>query len=341
MKRNLAIIILFLLSLQVSFAQSKQPLPIIDMHLHSIGINDNGPAPVNVGAPFKNFGSHDPGKPYAPNFIRILKTDSLFEYTITSPATDDDLMNESIFILNKRNIHAVTSGDIMRVRKWKLAEPKRIIPAVMFSFGDTLSQKLSVDSLRSLFQSKEFKVFGEIVLQYGGYSASDPAFEPFLKMAEELDVPVGIHIGLGPPGIGSLPPGSFKASLCSALNLEEALKRHPKLRVYVMHAGWPMLDDMLALLYVYPQVYVDVGIIDYILPRKEFYHYLQRLVEAGFGKRIMFGSDQMVWPKAIEIAIKNIEAATFLSQEQKRDIFFNNAARFLRLTEKEINDMKK
>jgi predicted TIM-barrel fold metal-dependent hydrolase len=311
------------------------------MHLHSLGINDFGPAPVKAGAPFKNFGSHDPVRPYAPDWIRISKTDSLFEYSITSPSTDDDLMNESISILNKRNVHAVTSGEVTRVRKWKLAEPKRIIPAVMFSFGDTLSKKLSVDSLRSLFQSKEFRVFGEIVLQYAGYSASDPAFEPFLKMAEELDVPVGIHIGLGPPGIGSLPPGSFKASLCSALNLEEALKRHPKLRVYVMHAGWPMLDDMLALLYVYPQVYVDVAVIDYILPRKEFYHYLQRLVEAGFGKRIMFGSDQMVWPKAIEIAIENIEAATFLSPEQKRDIFFNNAARFLRRSEKEINDMKK
>ena len=335
------ILILLVISVKTSFAQLKKPLPIIDMHLHAIGINDNGPAPVNVGAPFRNFGSHDPIKPYGPNFIRILKTDSLFEYTITSPVTDDDLMNESILILNKKNIYAVTSGEVMRVRKWKLAELKRIIPAVMFSFGDTLSHKLSVDSLQTLFQSKEFKVFGEIVLQYDGYSVSDPAFEPFLKMAEDLDVPVGIHIGLGPPGIGSLPPGSFKASLCSALNLEEALKHHPKLRVYVMHAGWPMLNDMLALLYIYPQVYVDVAVIDYILPRKEFYRYLQRLVEAGFDKRIMFGSDQMVWPKAIEIAIENIEAATFLSQEQKRDIFFNNAVRFLRLSEKEINDMKK
>jgi len=341
MKRNLTIIVLYLLSLQVSFAQSKQPLPIIDMHLHAMDINSNGPAPVNVGAPFKNFGSHDPVNPYMYSFMRILKTDSLYEYTITSPTTNVDLINESISILNKRNIYAVTFGEVWRVRRWKLKEPKRIIPAMTFSFKDTLSQKLSVDSLRSLFQSKEFKVFGEIGLQYEGYSASDPAFEPFLKMAEELDVPVGIHTGLGPPGVGAFPSSSFKASLCSALNLEDALKRHPKLRVYVMHAGWPMLDDMLALLYVYPQVYVDLGVIDFLLPRKEFYYYLQRLVEAGFDKRIMFGSDQMVWPEAIEIAIENIEAATFLSQEQKRDIFFNNAARFLRLSEEEINNMKK
>ena len=39
---------------------------------------------------------------------------------------------------------------------------------------------------------------------------------------------------------------------------------------------------------------------------------------------------------AIEIAIATIENAPFLSEEQKRDIFYNNAARFLRLSEEEI-----
>ena len=46
----------------------------------------------------------------------------------------------------------------------------------------------------------------------------------------------------------------------------------------------------------------------------------------------MFGSDQMVWPKVIGMAIDGIESASFLTQEQKRDIFYNNAARFLRLS---------
>jgi predicted TIM-barrel fold metal-dependent hydrolase len=45
----------------------------------------------------------------------------------------------------------------------------------------------------------------------------------------------------------------------------------------------------------------------------------------------MFGSDQMVWPGLIDAAVRSIEEATFLSAEQKRDIFYNNAARFLRL----------
>jgi predicted TIM-barrel fold metal-dependent hydrolase len=50
----------------------------------------------------------------------------------------------------------------------------------------------------------------------------------------------------------------------------------------------------------------------------------------------MFGSDQMVWPGAIEIAIANVESANFLTPEQKRDIFYNNAARFLRLSPEEM-----
>jgi uncharacterized protein len=50
----------------------------------------------------------------------------------------------------------------------------------------------------------------------------------------------------------------------------------------------------------------------------------------------MFGSDQMVWPGVIEPAIKAIEQAPFLTRQQKRDIFYNNAARFLRLSREEI-----
>ena len=59
------------------------------------------------------------------------------------------------------------------------------------------------------------------------------------------------------------------------------------------------------------------------------------MVDAGFGKRICFGSDQMIWPQTIAAGIETINHAIFLSPEQKRDILYNNATRFLRLTEEE------
>lgn len=97
-----------------------------------------------------------------------------------------------------------------------------------------------------------------------------------------------------------------------------------------------MLDDTLAMLWTHPQLYVDVGVISFAIPRAAFHTYLRALVEAGFGQRVLFGSDQMVWPEAIEVAIESIETATFLSPAQKRDIFYNNAARFLRLSQEQI-----
>ena len=45
----------------------------------------------------------------------------------------------------------------------------------------------------------------------------------------------------------------------------------------------------------------------------------------------MFGSDQMVWPEALNAAIDTIQNAPGLTEQQKRDILYNNAARFLRL----------
>ena len=62
----------------------------------------------------------------------------------------------------------------------------------------------------------------------------------------------------------------------------------------------------------------------------------RRVVEAGFGKRVMFGSDQMVWPGVIERGIEAIESAPFLTKARERDILYNNAARFLRLSDEEI-----
>ena len=81
----------------------------------------------------------------------------------------------------------------------------------------------------------------------------------------------------------------------------------------------------------YPQLHGDVSTISWVIPRAAFYDYLQALVRAGLGKRVMFGSDQMRWPEKIGEAIEAIEQAPFLTEEQKRDILYHNAVRFLRL----------
>jgi hypothetical protein len=220
---------------------------------------------------------------------------------------------------------------------WQERAAERIIPGSRGLFnGAPAPRSIPLDVLRRQFADGSTQVFGEVTIQYRGMEPADPAFEPYLALAEEMDVPVGIHVGPGPPGAPYLGNPNYRARLHSPLLLEEVLVRHPDLRLYVMHSGWPMLDDLLALLWAHPQVYVGVGVISWALPPAEFHRYLRTIVEAGFGERVMFGSDQMVWPGALEFAIQNIETAAFLTEDQKRDILYNNAARFLRLTEEQI-----
>jgi hypothetical protein len=155
--------------------------------------------------------------------------------------------------------------------------------------------------------------------------------EPYYRLAEELDIPIGIHMGPGPPGVTYWAAPAYRMRLASMLLLEDVLAKHPKLRVWAMHAGWPLGDDAVAALYMHPQLYVDLGVIDYVLPKAEFYGYLKRLIDAGFEHRIMFGSDEMVWPEALSSSIDTIQQAPMLNVEQKRDILYNNAAKFFRL----------
>lgn len=77
----------------------------------------------------------------------------------------------------------------------------------------------------------------------------------------------------------------------------------------------------------YPQVYVDLGAIDWAEPQPQFDHYLGTLITYGLGDRILFGSDQMVWPEATAQAIARVRSAAYLTEAQKHAILFGNAAR--------------
>jgi hypothetical protein len=192
--------------------------------------------------------------------------------------------------------------------------------------------RVSLDELRKDFTKDGFKVMGEIGLQYEGISPSDPSVDAYFALAEELDIPIAIHMGTGGSGRANVAMTKFRGSMGNPLLLEELLARHPKLRVQVMHAGYPMIDNMLTLLQANSHVYVDVAGLIWSYPIKEVNRYIERLVDAGFEDRVMFGTDQMEWPKLMAYSISVIQNADYLTPEQKRDILYNNAARFLRLS---------
>jgi uncharacterized protein len=300
--------------------------PIIDMHVHAMFTERKHPIAGCTGDQPVTYPAVDPAAPQTP-------VESC-PHPWLSETRRDQFEADTIRALRNAGVRrAVLIGTPDVLQRWQREAPGMFIPAaVPKNFSSDEAQRL-----RSLEESGVVKIFAELGLQYLGIRADDPRADIFWSLAEEHDVPVGIHLGMGTPLTGeSVGMDPYRASLTTPFQLEEVLKKHPRLRIYAMHAGSPLIDEMLAMLFTYPRLYVDVSGNDWNMPRAQFYGELKRLVDAGFSKRIMFGSDQTIWPQAISLSIRTIEEAPFLTAEQKRDILYNNAARFLRLSKEEI-----
>ena len=284
---------------------SQERQPIIDMHMH---------ARISAARTPSGQPANPPCMPAGCTPLRTLVT------------SDADVMTLALDAMRRHNIvlGVVTDANLEDVYAWVAADRSR------FLAGRAVLNPTRVDTaaLRAEFEAGRLQVMGEIATQYQGFPPEHPANAFFFALAEQLDVPLLIHT----EGIaGGSPTGAFRIAHGHPERLQEVLIRHPKLRVWLENASYPFLDEVIALMYRYPQVYADLSTITWIIPRAEFYRYLQALVNAGLGNRLMWGSDQMNWPETIEYGLAAIREAPFLSEQQKRDILYDNAARFLRL----------
>ncbi len=282
---------------QVETVQS-EPFPIIDMHVHAL-------APTFAGEP----GAVHP------------RTGE------SAPLTEAAIMQGSLEAMERNNIVlAIASGPLDIVGRWRDAAPDRILAAPLFPvFGPWPD----LDDLRRDYERGALHAIGEISAEYAGIPADGPRLEPYYALAEELDIPVSLHLGQGPPEATLMqccPNFSLEAG--SPLRLEPVLQRHRDLRIYVNHMARPFVDEMIAIMTVYPRVYVDISGVN-VGPPEAFREYVLEFLRHGMGDRLMFGSDQMIWPGTIDRTVDAVLSAEFLSDEQKRDILYNNAARFL------------
>ncbi len=280
--------------------------PIIDVHLHAL----DSLAREADGTPKARFCFPEP----------CVHTPAVAE-------RDGDVLRLTLEAMDRFNIVlGVVSERPKQVLPWKAAAPDRFLTG----FSMDHPSEVSISELREHFASGRFQVLGELAFQYDGVPIDDPILDRMYALAEELDVPVHVHVsGLG----GS---DDFPVHLGNPLRLSRVLRKFPGLRIYVENAGWPFLEEITSLMYQYPNVYADLSTITWVIPRGVFHRYLRGLIENGLAQRLMFGSDQMWWPETIELAIEAIETADFLTEDQKRDIFYNNAARFLGLSPAQI-----
>jgi predicted TIM-barrel fold metal-dependent hydrolase len=210
---------------------SQQRPPIIDMHLHA-------------------------------QAAIWMDTLPQFPWPAIGPKTQikdiSELLPRTVEEMKKYNIviGVLTQDNLDELYRWKDYDSRFILGAMV---GDPKAADL--ERITDDFKNGKLDVVGEIASQYHNYAANDPAFDPFFALAEEFDAPVLIHCMGGSGGT------HFPISKGNPLLVSEVIQKHPKLRIYIENAGWPFLEEIISLLYMYPNVYVDVSTIIWAIPK--------------------------------------------------------------------------
>ena len=245
--KSLMVIHLALFSFITSLAQTNSApakrLPIIDVHVHAMKIGSNKMGDLCPWFLRKMNGT-DPLKQEM-NFMNTDCIDPL--KAATSDKDWENAMGERM----DKNVTMVMSGDASVIHNLYNVHPKNVIPSI----GMDMPLKAFEDSIKTGF----YKVIGEFAPQYAGKSPSDTMYDGYFSIAEKYNIPVGIHMGTGGNGMANLTSPKFRASLGNPFLLEDLLAKHPKLKIWVMHAGYPMMDEMLALMGANAYVYVDIA----------------------------------------------------------------------------------
>lgn len=302
---------------------------IIDMHLHAQPVSDYGPTGKHFCMEMlAEVPPYDPADGPWTQLWMDFQLDPGCSDPIPQSESDDELMRQTHTQMVEADAVGMISGPPEVVAKWMAFDADRFIAGRQFNL--VREADVSPDDLATAFRAGKFTVLGEVTNQYHGIAPDADAMAPYWATCEELDIPVGIHMGTMPPGAAFF-GGTARVSIGDPRHIEEILAKHPKLRVYVMHAGMPYQESMIALMQAYPGLYVDTGVLQAVLTEEAYATMMRRFVDAGVIQRVMFGSDQMVWPGMIGRSIDVVRNCPTLTDEQKQMVLHDNAARFLRL----------
>jgi predicted TIM-barrel fold metal-dependent hydrolase len=288
--------ILFFLSL-FYFSLKTVTAQTIDMHMHS----------------------------YTEKYFWVGKARNGFE----SSKSPKEHLEETVREMDKNNIqYAVICGTIESITLYAQAD-KRFIPG----YQDYEENLIPVKEFEQYVVSGKIKVFGEVMAVYKGTTLNDPIYRPYLAICEKYGIPVAYHSGGSFPNAQQSGWPKYRIALGDPFLIEDVLVRYPKLKLYLMHAGENFYENTLRMMDGYPNLYADLGVELWLHPMtKDFAVKFLRSAKAyGVLDRVMYGSDQMVWPEAISNSLQFLDSLDFLTHEEKEMIRYKNAKRFLEI----------
>jgi uncharacterized protein len=151
--------------------------------------------------------------------------------TITASADAPAHLAECLAMMRRFNfVGAVADGVPHEAAlRWR----ERVGANLLVGYGIDDVSLLDADFVRREHAAGRLHALAEIGAQYEGMAPNDPRMEPLYSLAEELDIPLGLHMHPGPSG-AAYPPfemTKMRAANGNPLLLEDVLVRHPKMRL--------------------------------------------------------------------------------------------------------------
>ncbi|MHA1298183.1 MAG: amidohydrolase family protein [Candidatus Helarchaeota archaeon] len=247
---------------------------------------------------------------------------------IIDPQTTDPIEKAIIFArrveLDKIVLLSTSNNENKLIRDWIKAKPDLFIP--FFNPPEKSENKKEVlETVEKAIIEDGFKGL-KIMLPFRGKRLNSETLFPAYEIATREKIPVLFHSGYPPPGT---PGRRMKISDANPAFIDSIVASFPYLKIILAHMGYPWIDTAISLACVFPNIYLDISNMIYMLPTrmKDALLYAKDII--GLDK-ILYGSDGFC-PEFIEFCAKKFLALDYLEKSEIDKIMGLNAKKLLNL----------
>ncbi|MHA2398486.1 MAG: amidohydrolase family protein, partial [Promethearchaeota archaeon] len=223
----------------------------------------------------------------------------------------NDIKEKALFHLKKARIEKVVLLPVnmkenQEVKNWVNFAPEVFIP--FYNAFEKSSEGLDItEEIRKAIVEEGYRGF-KVMLTFREKRLNDQLIYPVLEAAHRYQVPIVMHCGYPPPGTRR-----NVLTYSNPIYIDEFASSYPRAKIIITHMGYPFTDIAIALAAQYPNVYLDLSNLAYMMPIR-LKEMLLRAKEVIGVHKILYGSDGNT-PEMIEIAVNYFDTSDFLPKE--------------------------
>ncbi len=245
-----------------------------------------------------------------------------------TPHKDEDIIKKTLYFVQKRaQLDKIVLLPLSIKQNQVVLEWCKRAPDIFIPFFNPPEKSLKgidpQNALRDAIKNNGIRGL-KIMNSFRKKFLDDKALYSSFEVAEEYNILALFHTGYPPPGTNK-----DVLTYSNPLRIENIIQSFPRLKIIIAHMGFPWVDNALALAVQYPNIYLDISNLIYMMPNR-LKELLLRAKELIGLEKILFGTDGFI-PEMIEYTVKTFEAVDYLSEQEIKKIMGLNAKKLLNL----------